>query len=71
MGAHIQVSWQSELHKMMGRGGTLVVPLCNACHNCYGGEIRLRETKALIDRGCPLDLRGMLAEALPGRTARA
>lgn len=60
MGAHIQYSWRAELLKFAGYGGTPVVPLCQRCHNCQGGEIELKETPCIIDGGGNvLDLRGM------------
>ena len=46
--------------KLVGRGGTLVVPLCQSCHNCQGAGIELKETPYMVDRGgSVLDLRGM------------
>jgi hypothetical protein len=57
VGAHIMVSKDMELMKLAGRGGTAVVPLCNECHNCRGAAVELKETKALLDRQTPVDLR--------------
>ena len=60
LGAHIQHSWRAELLKLVGYGGTPVVPLCQRCHNCQGAEIKLKETSYIVDRGgSSLDLRGM------------
>ncbi len=59
LGAHIKISLEAELGKLIGVGGTAVVPLCTKHHNCRGERIELAETKALLDMGSPLDLRGM------------
>jgi hypothetical protein len=56
-GAHIMVSLEMELMKLVGLGGTAVVPLCDKCHNCRGGEIELKDTPALQDRRTPVDQR--------------
>ena len=46
--------------KLVGHGGTPVVPLCQRCHNCQGAEIKLKETSYIVGRaGSVLDLRGM------------
>jgi hypothetical protein len=72
------VSKEMEYLKHKGLGGTAVVPLCNKCHNCRGAQIRLKNTRAVIDRWAPVDQRvsdatgaGSQQGRRPGSTRRS
>jgi hypothetical protein len=55
LGAHIAESKLNEILKIVGRGGTPVVPLCEGCHGT--DAIEIDDCQCIIDRSCKIDLR--------------
>ncbi len=54
---------QAALDQGLVLAGTAIVPLCDEHHNKTGEVIKLKETYAILDLTCALDLRGMEHEA--------
>ena len=55
LGAHIAESRLNEVLKIVGRGGTPVVPLCDSCHGT--DVIEIDDCQCIIDKKCKIDLR--------------
>lgn len=55
LGAHIAESRLNEALKIVGMGGTPVVPLCESCHGT--DVIELDDCQCIVDKKCKIDLR--------------
>lgn len=64
LGAHVRLGFVSEAGKLIGLGGTAVVPCCNKHHPKAGDlTFRVKATPALIDTTCPVNSGDMAALA--------